>query len=297
MSTFISSVGFGLVTAGILALGAVGFTLQFGVSNLFNLAYASTMTLSAFVAYVILHDANINPWAALAIAGIAGSTLSVASYAGLYRPFLRKGTGAFALVMVTLSVALVITYVTELIFGPGSYSMSFGLGNEVKVGALIWTQLQVVMMFITVGVVVVLYLLLRYTKSGRALRATANDQTLARTCGIDTRKVQLAVWAVSGFLCGVCGVEFVLNSATFDFQSNVNFLLLVFAAAALGGVGEIYGAVVGAVVIGIATALTAIILPALQSVGALALLLIVMLLRPQGLFGSSASLDEDIGRY
>lgn len=297
MSTFISSVGFGLVTAGILGLGAVGFTLQFGISNLFNLAYASTMTVCAFVAYVVLHDAGFNPWVAFVAAGVAGAMISLVSYLGLYRPFLRRGASTFALVMVTISVSLILTYILLLIFGAGHYSMSFGLGSEVRVGDFIWTELQVVMMAITVAVVLLLYPLLRYTRSGRALRATANDQTLARNCGIDTGKVQVFVWAGSGFLCGLSGVEAVLNTASFQYQISFSFLLLIFAAAALGGVGEIYGAVVGALIIGIATALTAIVLPALQSIGALALLLIVLLLRPRGLFGNSAAIDEDLGRF
>lgn len=297
MATFISSVGFGLVTAGILALGAVGFTLQFGLTNLFNLAYGATMVLSAFVAYVLLHDVGLNPWVAMIGAGVGGATISVMSYVFLYRPFLRKGAGVFVLVMVSLAVFLILTYVTELIFGPRAYSMSFGLASEVRLGDLIWTELQVVMMGIAVVGMGLLHVVLRYTKNGKVLRATANDQALARFSGIDTRKVQLAVWAISGFLCGVCGVEFALNAAAFNFSSNVTFLLLVFAAATLGGVGEIYGAVVGAIIIGVATGLTAIVLPALQSVGALGLLLLVLLLRPRGLFGSSAAIDEDLGRY
>src|SRR2546423_2993641 len=111
------ALGFGLVTAAILALSAVGFTLQFGVSNIFNLAYGTVMTVSAFVAYSVNVDAHISIWIAMIAGGITGAIVSVAINRLIYVPFLRRGTALFTMVMVSLAVATIVENAVQAIAG------------------------------------------------------------------------------------------------------------------------------------------------------------------------------------
>jgi branched-subunit amino acid ABC-type transport system permease component len=293
VNTVVEACGFGLFDAAILALAAVGFTLQFGASNVFNLAYAAVMTACAFVAYWLTVTVGLDPWLALIVAGVAGSVLSSAMYFGLYGPFVRRGAGPFVVVMVSLSLLLIITYVLEILFGAGFFTLNFGLSGRVAIGALVWSQLEVVIMCVGAACVLLLHLFLRYTRAGKIVRATAGDADLARNCGVDTRKVMMLVWLLSGFLCGISGVLYALNTTVFSFDSSGDFLLLVFAAAVLGGVGEVYGAVLGALCIGLATELTAIVLPGLKEVAAFGLLLVVLLVRPAGLLSTGRAVEEE----
>ena len=296
MGTIIAALGFGLVDSSILALAAVGFTIQFGVANIFNLAYAQTMTVCAFVAYIANVDEGLNIWLALAIAAAAGAVLSAMLYFGLYDPFLRRGGGSFPVVMVTLSVTIILTYLLLMIFGAGDFgfnAVNGSLAQSIHLGSIVWTVLQIILMGITVVTMLLLYLVLRYTRIGKALRATAGDPELARHCGVDTRKVMLVAWLVSGCLCGMGGVEYALNTSVFSFAAGGDFLLLVFAAAALGGIGEIQGALVGALVIGMSIDLTAIVIPNLKELGAFIALLLILVLRPRGLFGAAIA-DPDV---
>src|SRR5579875_3824398 len=106
MAELISAVGFGVVTAAILAISAVGFTLQFSVTNVFNLAYGSVMTISGFVAYW-LNSSGLDIWLAMAVAALAGGVLSVAINEVIYEPFIRHGVNLFGMVIITISVGLI----------------------------------------------------------------------------------------------------------------------------------------------------------------------------------------------
>ena len=289
MSSVISGIGFGLVTASVIALGAVGFSIQFGVSNIFNIAYAQVMIAAAFVAYLVNVDLGLSIWIALPVAGVAGAALSAAMYFGVYAPYQRRGASVFTVVMVSLALLLILQYGLQLIFGTNYFTLNLGVRHSFRIGDIIWTSTQVILMVITAASVLVLYLGLTFTRLGKAMRATAGDPDLARYSGIDVRKVIGAAWLLSGFLCGLAGAEFVMQTAVFTTATGGTFLLLVFAAAVVGGVGEIYGPLVGAVLIGVATELTAIVLPDIKDVAGFALLVIMLLVRPRGLFGAPAA--------
>jgi branched-chain amino acid transport system permease protein/neutral amino acid transport system permease protein len=135
--------------------------------------------------------------------------------------------------------------------------------------------------------------LLRYTRLGKAMRATASDPELARNCGVPTRRVIDAAWLLSGLLCGLAGVALVTELGSFDFTTGSAFLIPVIAAAVLGGVGQPYGAMLGALVIGIATELAGTYFnPVYKDVVAFGVLIVVLLLRPQGIFAEVASQKE-----
>jgi branched-chain amino acid transport system permease protein/neutral amino acid transport system permease protein len=139
---------------------------------------------------------------------------------------------------------------------------------------------------------VALHVMLRYTRLGKAMRATAANVGLARSCGISTDRVTAIACVLSGLLCGAAGVAFAINISTFEHTSGSELLLVVIAAAVLGGVGQPYGAMLGALVIGVASELAALISPDLKQVMAFAILALMLLVRPNGLIPAPAARTE-----
>jgi branched-chain amino acid transport system permease protein/neutral amino acid transport system permease protein len=136
-----------------------------------------------------------------------------------------------------------------------------------------------------------IHALLTYTRLGKAMRATAANPTLARNCGIPTQRVIDAVWLITGALCGLAGVVAALDSDSFAIANGATFLITVLAAAVLGGAGQPYGAMIGAVLIGMITELSAAAWsPQYKEVVAFGILVMVMVLRPQGLLAKRGAL-------
>jgi branched-chain amino acid transport system permease protein/neutral amino acid transport system permease protein len=278
------ALGFGLVTAAILALSAVGFTLQFGVSNIFNLAYGDVMTVSAFVAYAVNVDAHASIWIAMLAGGATGAITSMAINRFIYVPFLRRGTALFTMVMVSLAVATIVQNAIQAIAGDSFRSYARLSESSLHFAGMILTPTQLIIIGVAIVAMIGLHALLRYTRIGKAMRATAGDAELARSCGIATGRVTTIAWGLSGLLCGIGGVALALNLASFDFTFGNAFLLVIVAAAVFGSVGQPYGAMVGALVIGIVSEEAAIISPSLKQVVAFAILVVILLVRPNGLW-------------
>ena len=286
MNQLTLAIGFGLVTSAILALGAVGFTLQFGVSNILNLAYGDVMTVSAFMAYLV-NAGGAGIWLAMCAGAATGAVVSVLISTLIFTPFLRRGTSRFAMVMVSLALAVILQNAIQAVAGPAFRSYSRSQGTSLHLLGMILTPYQLVIIGVAAASLLALHLLLRYTRIGKALRATAADAELARSCGIATERVSALAWAISGALCGLAGVTLALNLASFDFHFGNAFLLVIVAAAVFGSVGQPYGAMAGALVIGMASELAAIWTPALKQVVAFVILAVILLVRPGGLWRKS----------
>jgi branched-chain amino acid transport system permease protein/neutral amino acid transport system permease protein len=283
VSQLVLSLGFGLVTASILAMGAVGFTLQFGVTNLFNLAFGENMTVAAFAAYLARAGLHWNMWAAMAVGGAAGMMMSLAIARLVYLPFLRRGTAQFAMVMVTVAVSFILKNVLQIFTGATFYSYQLPPQRPVHILGMVFTPRQLAIVGLAAASLLGLHLLFRYTRLGKAMRATSDDPELARSVGIPTSRVVSAAWLLSGLLAGLAGVALAMDLGTFDSNTGGSFLLIIVAAAVFGSVGEPYGAVLGALVIGIVSEMAAIVSPDLKDVVAFAVLVLVLLLRPEGL--------------
>ena len=288
VTLFLASVGFGLVTASVLAIAAVGFTLQFGVTDVLNLAYGAIMIFGAFLAYLV-NENGVSVWLGLLVSIAACSAGSVLLNAVIYTPFQRRGVDPITMVIVSLGVTLIVEFGVEAVAGgvPVSYTMSNG--PTFSVGGLSLTGVQLVIMAIAVATMAGVHVLLRYTKLGKAMRATAANRNLARNCGIRTGRVITATWALTGALCGLAGTVFAIDAGSFDATSTDVFLVLILAAVFLGGPGQPYGAMLGALVIGLATEVSAVFIPAdYKYVIAFVVLLIMLGVRPTGLLGERA---------
>jgi len=288
MSLFLASLGFGLVTAAVLAIAAVGFTMQFAVTDVLNLAYGAVMIGSAFVAYW-LNQAGVNVWLGLLVAAAAGAVASVLLNRGIYAPFQRRGSAPITLVIVSLGMTLIIEFGLQAIVGGTSVSYTMSQGPTVKSGGLVLTTVQLVIIGLSVVVMAAVHGLLRYTKLGKAMSATAANRSLARNCGIRTDRVVTLTWALTGALCGLAGTVFAMNNGSFGATSADLFLVVILAAVFLGGPGQAYGAMAGALIIGLATEISAAYInPSYKYVVAFGVLLVVMAVRPGGVLGATA---------
>ena len=286
MSLVVPAFGFGLVTASVLAIASVGFTLQFGVTDVLNLAYGAIMIFGAYIAYVVNRQ-GISVWVGLVVAMVACSLLSVLLNAGIYAPFQRRGASPITMVIVSLGMTLIIEFGVQAVAGGVAVSYTMGQGPTYRAGGLILSAVQLVIIGLSVVVMLATHALLRYTRLGKAMRATAANRTLARNCGIRTGQVITATWAITGATCGLAGTVFAIDQGSFDATSTDLFLILILAAVFLGGPGQPYGAMLGAVIIGIATEVSAAFIPAdYKYVVAFLVLLIMLGVRPAGLLGA-----------
>jgi branched-chain amino acid transport system permease protein/neutral amino acid transport system permease protein len=286
VTIFLSAVGFGLVTASVLAFASVGFTLQFGVTDVLNLAFGAIMIAGAFVAYVV-NAAGLSVWIGLVAAVIVCSLGSVVLNSGVYTPFQRRGTSPITMVIVSLGITLIIEFGVQALAGGTAVSYNMSQGPTLHLGGLILSVVQVVVIALSLLVMIGVHGLLRYTRLGKAMRATAANRSLARNCGIRTDRVITITWALTGALCGLAGVVFAMDSGSFDATATDLFLVLILAAVFLGGPGQAYGAMLGALIIGLATEISAAYITAdYKYVVAFVALLIMLGVRPTGLLGA-----------
>jgi branched-subunit amino acid ABC-type transport system permease component len=286
VNLLLASAGFGLITSAVLAVAAIGFTLQFAVTDVLNLAFAAVMTFGAFTAYWV-NQAGAPIWVGLVIAMAACSLLSVLLNYFVYAPFQRRGSAPITLVIISLGMALIVEFGIAAIVGGVDVSYTMSQGRTLRFGGLILTTVQLTIIAIAVVVMAGVHVLLRYSRLGKAMRATAANRMLARNCGIRASRVIATTWALTGALSGLAGTVFAIDIGSFSPSSTDIFLILILAAVFLGGPGNAYGAMLGALVIGLATEISAAYIQAdYKYVVAFVALLVMLAVRPTGLLGA-----------
>jgi branched-subunit amino acid ABC-type transport system permease component len=290
MSTFLVSVGVGLATAAILALSAVAFTLEYAVSRIANFAHGEFLTIGAYAAYsgqAIFHQSV--PAAAL-IAAVAGMLAGLALNTAVIEQF--RGRSPITVLIATLGVALIVENVLIMIYGAANVSYSFAQGGLHHVGPFLWTTSDIEVIFSALAVAGLIYLLLQYTRFGKALRAVSQDRALAQVSGIPARRIVMGTWALAGAMSGFAGFVLADTIGTFGPQLGFSFLLLTITAAVAGGIGRPYATLGGALIVGLVIQIGGTYTnSAYQLVYAFLLLVVLMLFRPNGVFvrpGSTA---------
>lgn len=284
MSLFDASLGFALVTSAILALAALGFTLQAGMTNVVNLAYGDMMTAGAFAALVGQSALHLPLWWAVIFGAVVAAVISWLMNRFVIGPFTRRGTRSFQMMLVTFALGIILEYLIVAKWGEIFYSYTGLSPAGLRAGSFILTYDQLVIVVAAAVLLLAFHGMIRYTRAGRAMRAMADDKELARSCGVNVTRMTDLVWLMSGALAGIAGIALAIDAGSFNEILGVNFLLVVVAAAILGGAGEPYGAMAGAVVVGFAMEISAVwISDSYKEVVALLLLVAVVLVRPQGI--------------
>jgi branched-subunit amino acid ABC-type transport system permease component len=286
VNALLLSVGFGLVTASVLALSGVGLSLQFGVTNFVNFAYGDYATLGAYVA-LLLNAHGVNIYLAMAVAGAAVAVFAVAVNRILFQPFLDRRVPLLTMLIVTLGLSLVIQNGIQSLWGPNFQTYTVVAQRNYALGPFLFTGQQLVIMAVAAVCLVGVYMLLQHTRMGKAMRAMSDNRELAEVSGIDNARVTDVTWLVSGFLAGVSGVVLALNVSSFTPLVGALFLFLVFSVVIMGGIGKPYGAMLGALVIGLVTEVAGgFIDSAYAQAIAFVVMIVLILVRPQGLFAS-----------
>jgi branched-subunit amino acid ABC-type transport system permease component len=288
------ALGSGIVTAAVIAVGAVGFSLQYSLSRIFNISYGAMMTVSASVGFFVDVDLHTDLWVGILAAGAAGALTAVASERVLFAPFQRRRAGLFTLVMVALALDAFTENAIIAVAGPTFFSFGIPPEHIYRFLGMDWTSTQFVTVAIAVVALLAVHLLLSRTKLGKAMRATAADPELAEASGINVRRTRTVAWTLSGIFCGVGGALLAVSTASFDFSSGDSFVFVVFAAAIVGGIGQPYGAMLGALIIGLATSEVSIVLPSLEYVVAFVLLVAMLFVRPGGLIPAGGQQRGDV---
>lgn len=281
------AIGFGLVTASILALCSVGLTLQFGVTNYINFAIGALLTFGAYFAWVANSVFGVNIWLAMLIAALLSGIVAVALNTGIMSHFVRRNYPTLFMLIVMFGLSLILQNVILAIWGPNFKSFVVAKDTQYNVGPLLLTGQQLLIIGIAIVVLVGVHVLLTYTKIGKAMRAMSDNPILARNCGIDTDMVTNFTWLLSGALAGIAGVVLALNITTFQPGFGSDFQFVIFSAVVLGGIGRPYGAMAGALLIGVVTEVSAVFISSdYKNDAAFAILVLALLFRPQGLFTS-----------
>jgi branched-subunit amino acid ABC-type transport system permease component len=276
--------GFGFVTASVLALAAVGLTVQFGVTNYVNFAYGAFLTVGAYLTWQLSSGWGLNFLLAGAIAALGMGAAGVATERFVLRQFTSSGSALFFLLIVTFGLSLILDNVIQAIWGTDFHIFRIPSATPLHLGPFLLTNYQVIIIGVAVVAMVGIHLLLTRTTIGKAMRAMSDNSALASVSGIDTQRITMVTWFLSGLLAGLAGVALAVTEASFQPSTGDDFLFIIFAAVILGGIGQPYGAMLGALIIGVATEVSAAIIPAqYKGVVAFAILVIMLLARPQGL--------------
>jgi branched-chain amino acid transport system permease protein len=225
---------------------------------------------------------------AVIVAFIASGIFGYLNDKALWKPLRKRGTGLIAMMIVSIGLSIFLRSLFQYIVGGQNHNYSqYAAVEPWSVGPLLITPKDVIVALLGVAVLVVVSLLLQFTRIGKATRAVADNPALASSSGINVERVISVVWIGGAALAGLSGVLLGLTQG-FDYQLGFKLLLLVFAAVVLGGLGTIWGAMLGAFIIGIFIEVSTLFVPSeLKYVGALVVLIVVLLIRPQGLLGKA----------
>jgi branched-chain amino acid transport system permease protein len=273
----------------LIAMCAVGLSLIYGTTGLTNFAHGELVTIGAIVAWYINVQGGVELIPATLIAMVVGAAVGALNELALWRPLRRRGTGLVAALVVSIGLSLLLRYLVQIIYGGRSNPYGdFQTGRSVDYGLFRMTNADLFTILISVVVLLLVALMLQRTKIGKAMRAVADNRDLAASSGIDVNRVILVVWMMGGALAALGGVLLGLSDQV-QWDMGFRLLLLMFAGVTLGGLGTAYGALVGSLVVGVFVQLSTLIIPSdVKYVGGLLLLIIILVIRPQGILGSRA---------
>lgn len=270
----------------LIALGALGLSLIYGTTGLTNFAHGEVITFGALATYTL----NAGFGLPLLLAAIIGVILSGAfgslNNRALWKPLRKRGTGLIAMMIVSIGLAIFLRNTYLFFFGGDKQAYTSFVGQAgLELGPVFLTPADLVVFVVSIIALTVVVIGVQRTRLGKATRAVSDNPALASSAGIDVERVIEVVWIVGAALAGLSGILLAFTQQV-SFQMGFQVLLLIFAAVTLGGLGTIWGAIVGSLVVGLFLQLSTLVIPSeLKNVGALLVLIVILLVRPYGLLG------------
>ena len=281
----IQGLSFGLM----LALAAIGLSLVYGTTGISNFAHGEMVTFGAIAALFLVGPASLAlPWwlgypVAVVLSAVFGLVLDMI----LWRPLRRRRVGVVQLMIVSIGLSLALRYTFQLFIGGGTLQLPFSSQEKIPLfGAVQLSVIDLVSLAISILVIIGFALWLTRSRLGKATRAISDNPSLAAASGIDVDAVVRVVWIVAGGLAGLAGILYAYYRPGIKWDMGAQILLLMFAAVVLGGLGTAYGALVGAIIVGLLVEVSSLWIPAdLKYASALFILIVILLFRPQGILG------------
>ena len=278
---FVSGIRMGLL----IALASLGLSLIFGTTGLSNFAHGEMVSLGGLLAAGFMGLTG-NLWIAAVLAVAALAIFGWAQDKVLWKPLRKKRLSLMQLMIVSIGLSITMQFLFQFIWGSGVVRIDSATPATVEFFGIVLTVQSLIAMGISLAAIILVGLGLMYTRFGRATRAISDNPALARASGIDVDRIINVVWIVGGAMAGLAGVFFGLVFNGVAWFTGGQMLLLFFAAVTLGGLGTAFGAFIGSMIIGMMVELTNIWLPGdLKFATALAILILILLIRPQGIFG------------
>ncbi|WP_403022987.1 branched-chain amino acid ABC transporter permease [Salinibacterium sp. GXW1014] len=283
VSRSIDGVNFGLM----LGLAAVGISLVFGTTGLSNFAHAEMVTFGAVIALLLGVTMSLPMWIAIPLTVVVSAAFGWALDAGLWKPLRRRGLGIVQLMIVSIGLSLALRYVFQFFIGGGTLQLPGSNAAQIQLfGSVQLSWIDLASMGISILVIIGFAAWLMLSKIGKATRAVSDNASLAAASGIDVDRVVRIVWIVAAAMAGLSGVLYAYFRPGIKWDMGAQILLLVFAAVTLGGLGTAFGALIGAIIVGVMVEISGLWIPSdLKYVGALGILILVLLFRPQGILG------------
>ncbi len=278
---------YGLNFGLMLALAAIGLSLVYGTTGLSNFAHAEIVTFGAIMALLLAVTFELPIWLAIPLAVIASGFLGYGLDSGLWRPLRNRGLGLVQLMIVSIGLSLTLRYIYQFFVGGETAQLPGFDSPKINIfGAVALSVVDMASMALSLIVLVLFAIWLLYTKIGKATRAISDNAELAAASGIDVNRVIRIVWILAASLGGLAGVLWSYFRPGVKWDMGAQILLLIFAAVILGGLGTAFGALVGALIVGVFVETSALVIPSdLKYAGALIILIGILLFRPQGILG------------
>ena len=281
----------GLVAGSYFALGAVGLTLVYGILKLVNFAHGDMLTFGVYIAFIVSVTLGAPFVVGVLAAMVATAALGVSFEHTLFRPMRERKAGILQLLLLTIGLAFLLRNTIQLIAGSDIKRLDVDVTSSISFLGLRIGTTELIVVIVGFTVLALVAAMLRYTSLGRQMRALSDDFALAETAGIDTDRVVLATWVIAGGLAGLAGG--MLGAVQGTISPNIGFfiLLALFASVILGGIGDAYGALAGGIILGLAQEWSTLVIEARWKVAvAFVILILVLVVRPQGVFGSERTL-------
>ncbi|WP_240645934.1 branched-chain amino acid ABC transporter permease [Georgenia sp. SYP-B2076] len=276
----------GLIFGLMLALASVGLSLIYGTTGLSNFAHGEQVTLGALLAYYLVQVVGLPLVVAGVLAVAVGLLSGYLQDAAIWAPLRRRGVGVTQQIIVTIGLSMALQYAFNLLAGGGSLRIVTSNPGIIRLGPVRLTEQSAVSVIIAVMVLIAVAYFLTGTRIGRATRAVSDNAALAAASGIGVDRIVRLVWTLSTGLASLGGVLLGLYLSATRWNMGTALLMLMFAAVTLGGLGTAFGALAGSLVIGLVVELSTLVIPSdMRYAAALVILIVVLLLRPQGLLG------------
>ncbi|MEU4388519.1 branched-chain amino acid ABC transporter permease [Promicromonospora sp. NPDC023805] len=280
--------GLGIRLGLLLALASVGISLIYGTTGLSTFAHGEQFTLGAVLAFMGVNMWDLPFWVAAALALAICTATGFVQDVVLWKPLRQRSTPLTQLMIITIGLSLVLQFSIQLMIGNGSERILSANPTSMTIAGITLSSWSWTSMAVAVLAILFIGWFLTRTRIGRATRAVSDNPALAAATGINPDKIIRIVWTMSTGFAGLAGLMYGLSVGTFSWNTGMQILLLMFAAVTLGGLGTAFGALAGSMVIGIVVEMSPLIpgMPNdLRYASALAILILVLLLRPQGLLG------------